>query len=96
MLVTIHFSRGVATLTLNRPDKHNALDGETLQATAAPRSWRCRRIRTARVVVLTGAGTSFCAGADIAHMRSMLGASEQAECRGRARARRVPADARMN
>jgi methylglutaconyl-CoA hydratase len=31
----------------------------------------------ARVVVLTGAGASFCAGADIAHMRSMMGATEQ-------------------
>jgi methylglutaconyl-CoA hydratase len=31
----------------------------------------------ARVVVLTGAGASFCAGADIGHMRSMLGATEE-------------------
>lgn len=69
-------SRGVATLTLNRPDKHNALDGQTM-----------RELHTAligleqnpavRVVILTGAGTSFCAGADIGHMRSMLGATEQ-------------------
>ena len=69
-------SRGVATLTLNRPDKHNALDGQTM-----------RELHTAligleqnpavRVVILTGAGASFCAGADIGHMRSMLGATEQ-------------------
>jgi methylglutaconyl-CoA hydratase len=30
-----------------------------------------------RIVVLTGAGSSFCAGGDIAHMRSMLDLSEQ-------------------
>lgn len=69
-------SRGVTTVTLNRPDKHNALDGE---------SWRqlyealtsLRNDPAVRAVVLTGAGQTFCAGADISHMRSMLNASEQ-------------------
>ncbi|HKE93322.1 MAG TPA: enoyl-CoA hydratase-related protein [Povalibacter sp.] len=68
--------RGVTTLTLNRPEKHNALDGETLRelhdALAVIGS-----DAAVRVVVLTGAGASFCAGADIAHMRSMLNATEQ-------------------
>ena len=36
-----------------------------------------RLMHSARVVVVTGAGASFCAGADIAHMRSMMGATEQ-------------------
>jgi len=68
-------ARGVATLTLNRPEKHNALDGKTiselhnallaLQAQAE-----------LRAVVLTGSGPSFCAGADLTHMKSMLNASE--------------------
>ena len=68
--------RGVATLTLNRPEKHNALNGQmvrdlhdallTIEADV-----------TIRAVVLTGAGASFCAGADIAHMRSMMNATEQ-------------------
>lgn len=69
-------ARGVATVTLNRPEKHNALDGATvselhaalLEVEGDPR---------VRVVVLTGAGASFCAGADIGHMRSMMGATEQ-------------------
>jgi methylglutaconyl-CoA hydratase len=69
-------ARGVATLTLNRPDKHNALDGATMQELhAALVAIACNA--QARVVVLTGAGASFCAGADIAHMRSMMGATEQ-------------------
>jgi methylglutaconyl-CoA hydratase len=68
--------RGVATVTLNRPDKHNALNGETLQQLHAT-LLEVERDPKARVVVLTGAGASFCAGADIAHMRSMLGASEE-------------------
>lgn len=78
MLVTTNISpRGVATLTLNRPDKHNALDGETLKQLRAS-LLDVQQNSAARVVVLTGAGASFCAGADIGHMRSMLGASEQA------------------
>ena len=70
-------ARGVATLTLNRPDKHNALDGAT-RAGAARRARRhSPTMREYASSSLTGAGASFCAGADIAHMRSMLGATEQ-------------------
>lgn len=69
-------ARGVATLTLNRPDKHNALDANTLSEL----SDALRAVQAdskVRLVVLTGAGASFCAGADIAHMRSMMGFTEQ-------------------
>ncbi len=67
---------GVATLTLNRPDKHNALDGATMQELHAALLAIGSNTHV-RVIVLTGAGASFCAGADIAHMRSMMGATEQ-------------------
>lgn len=69
-------ARGVATLTINRPDKHNALDANTLSEL----SDALRAVQAdpkVRLVVLTGAGASFCAGADIAHMRSMMGFTEQ-------------------
>lgn len=63
--------RGVATLTLNRPDKHNALNGEMIgelreaaDALAANAS--------VRAVVLTGAGKSFCAGGDLDWMRAQM------------------------
>ena len=69
-------ARGVATLALNRPDKHNALDAETLRALHAA-LLELQANAAVRVVVLTGNGASFCAGADIAHMRSMLHATEQ-------------------
>ncbi|MFL6549073.1 MAG: enoyl-CoA hydratase-related protein [Povalibacter sp.] len=68
--------RGVATLTLNRPEKHNALDGETLKQLRETLA-SVDQSSEIRVVILTGAGVTFCAGADISHMRSMLGASEQ-------------------
>lgn len=67
---------GVATLTLNRPDKHNALDGQMLRQ-LHDALVEIENDEKVRAVVLTGAGASFCAGADIAHMRSMLGATEQ-------------------
>jgi methylglutaconyl-CoA hydratase len=66
---------GVATLTLNRPEKHNALDGETVRLLTSS-LLECERDPRVRVVVLTGAGASFCAGADIAHMRLMMNATE--------------------
>ena len=56
---------GVATLTLNRPEKRNALSGELiseLRRTVA----RAGEDDDVRVVVLTGAGDkAFCAGADL-------------------------------
>lgn len=76
LITTSVDARGVATLTLNRPDKHNALDGATMQELHAALVAIGSNAQ-ARVVVLTGAGASFCAGADIAHMRSMMGATEQ-------------------
>ncbi len=55
--------RGVATLRLNRPDKHNALNDimirELRDATA-----QLAVEEMVRVVVLTGSGKSFCAGGD--------------------------------
>lgn len=69
-------ARGVVTLTLNRPEKHNALDGTTMSELHAALSSVADDPK-ARVVVLTGAGASFCAGADIGHMRSMLDMTEE-------------------
>jgi dihydroxynaphthoic acid synthetase len=56
---------GVATITINRPEKRNAFRGETLEElTDAFRS--AEDDRTVGVIVLTGAGDkAFCAGGDI-------------------------------
>ncbi len=63
----------VATLTVNRPDKLNALDEATL--TASPEALDAAR-DDARALVVTGAGEqAFVAGADIAHM-SQLGVAD--------------------
>ena len=61
--------RGVATLTLNKPDKHNAMSAEMMaELTDAAR--QLGQDDAVRVVVLTGAGKSFCAGADLGWMRA--------------------------
>lgn len=68
-------ARGVATVTLNRPQIHNAFDDvligdltRTLQALEADPK--------VRLVVVTGAGKSFSAGGDLGWMRRMADYSE--------------------
>ena len=65
--------RGVATLTLARADKHNALSQAMIDALtqAATRIAADRRIR---VVVLAAVGPTFCAGGDLGWMRDQMAA----------------------
>lgn len=60
--------RGIARLTLNRPDKHNALNAEMIGelTKAAEILGADERVRA---IVLAGNGTSFCAGGDLGWMR---------------------------
>jgi NAD(P)-dependent dehydrogenase (short-subunit alcohol dehydrogenase family) len=68
-------ARGVARLTLQRPEQHNAFDnilaGELRQALAS-----LAGMDEVRVVILSGDGTTFCAGADLAYMQSLAAADE--------------------
>ena len=61
-------ARGVATLTLNRPEKHNAMSAQML-ADLTQAAADLGEDDAVRVVVLTGAGKSFCAGGDLGWMR---------------------------
>jgi len=63
--LTIRFEQrgAVAWITLNRPDAMNALS-ETMCAELRDATERCERDPAIRVIVLTGAGRAFCAGAD--------------------------------
>ncbi len=71
--VLVEIADGIATLTLNRPDKLNALDRELCDDLIA-----ALRMVTGsghvRVIVLTGSGRGFCAGADL-HVRGADGAA---------------------
>jgi len=59
---------GNAVITLNRPEVHNAFDPEMVRALTATLA-DIAADDSIRAVVIAGAGKSFCAGADIAHMR---------------------------
>ena len=68
MVLKIEREGAVVTLTLDRPEVRNALDEELIAALHAA-FVDLSLDRTARVVVLQGAGASFCSGADLAWMR---------------------------
>ncbi|GGH21601.1 methylglutaconyl-CoA hydratase [Cribrihabitans marinus] len=68
--------RGVATLTLNRPDKHNAMSARML-ADLTQAAAQLGSDPAVRVVVLTGAGKSFCAGGDLGWMRAQMAADPE-------------------
>jgi len=63
--VLLSASGHAATVTLNRPDQRNPLSATMLRDLATAFRW-CRDEPEVRVVVLTGAGRVFCAGADLA------------------------------
>ena len=59
---------GVARITLNRPDKRNALDAEIVAEIRRALA-EAARDESTRVVLLTGAGKDFCSGADLAALQ---------------------------
>ena len=68
-MITVETTNSVATVTLNRPDSHNAMTPEMIaELTAIFRELGADGL--VRLIVLTGAGHSFCAGADLAAMRA--------------------------
>ncbi|MEM8754104.1 MAG: crotonase/enoyl-CoA hydratase family protein [Pseudomonadota bacterium] len=66
-------ARGVATLTLNRPEKHNSMSAAMIAELSAAAA-ALAADDAVRVVVLTGAGESFCAGGDLGWMREQFAA----------------------
>ena len=70
--VTITISGGIADVRMNRPDKRNALDGAMFEA-LADAGERLKREHGVRCVVLSGEGSSFCAGLDFSTFQTMAG-----------------------
>ncbi len=66
-------ARGVAIVTLNRPEKHNALTPDII-AGLTKTAGILGDDPNVRVVVLTGTGKSFCAGGDLAWMQKAMAA----------------------
>ncbi len=66
----------VATVTLNRPEQRNPLSATMLRDLATALRW-CKEEAAVRVVVLTGAGRVFCAGADLSSFDGQSSAVEK-------------------
>lgn len=58
---------GILTVTLNRPEKRNALNEDTLQMLSEIFT-EARTTSKIKAVILTGSGQAFCAGADISSL----------------------------
>jgi len=71
-VVLVAQADGVLTLTLNRPDSLNALTVEVMGA-LADRLEAAAADRSARAVVITGAGSAFSAGGDLAFLQELPG-----------------------
>lgn len=78
MFETISISadeRGVATLTLDRAEKHNALSGQMITELTQAAS-QLGQDGSVRVVVLAAAGKTFCAGGDLGWMQDQMAADK--------------------
>ena len=67
-LVALELRGGVAVVTLNDPARRNILTAPLVQAIDAAMD-RAERDEATRCIVLTGAGSAFCAGAELATLR---------------------------
>src|SRR3954464_4131757 len=67
--VRIDVEDHVAVVSLNRPDKHNALDGAMFEGILAAAE-EVAETPGVRAVVLHGNGKSFCSGLDVASLMS--------------------------
>ena len=65
---------GVARITLNRPEKRNALNSELIEALKDALR-RAAEVGDVRVIVLSGAGSDFCSGADLSALQKISTAS---------------------
>ena len=65
------FDAGIATLTLNRPEKRNAISYELIADLL--RALEEVKNSSARVLILTGAGKAFCSGMDLDNLKSLIG-----------------------
>ncbi|MFY9562048.1 MAG: enoyl-CoA hydratase-related protein [Terriglobales bacterium] len=67
----ISFEHGIATVTLNRPEKRNAISYELIDDLL--RALEEVKNSPAQVLILTGAGKAFCSGMDLDNLKALTG-----------------------
>lgn len=75
--VLLQVEEGIARLTLNRPDKRNAMNGPVVAGLRAALDLTARR-DDIRVLLLSGNGPDFCSGADLAELERLADAGAEA------------------
>lgn len=68
--ITYHIADRIATITLNRPEKRNALNGEVVRELRAAFAAASADDKV-KVVILAANGKAFCAGADLDYLQQL-------------------------
>src|SRR3979409_2079224 len=73
--IQLGYDAGVATITLNRPDKRNAISFELIDDLLRGLDEVAKS--PAQVLILTGAGKAFCSGMDLDNLKALIGRSPE-------------------
>lgn len=73
--IQLAFDARVATITLNRPDKRNAISYELIEDLLAAFDEVAKSMALA--LILTGAGKAFCSGMDLENLKTLIGRSPE-------------------
>jgi methylglutaconyl-CoA hydratase len=68
-------AQGVATITLNRPDRRNAISYELIDDLIA--ALKQGESSAAQIAILTGAGKAFCSGMDLDNLKQLTGRTHE-------------------
>jgi methylglutaconyl-CoA hydratase len=85
--ITLTYDSGIATITLNRPEKRNALSFQLTEELVV--AFDAIEQSSAQVMILTGAGKAFCAGMDLDELQSLAGKTHEENVADSARMARV-------
>jgi methylglutaconyl-CoA hydratase len=73
--LSLDFDGALAVITLNRPDKRNAISYELIDELL--RALEEVEKSAAQILILTGAGKAFCSGMDLENLRSIIGRTDE-------------------
>jgi len=85
--IQLSFDSGVATITLNRPEKRNAVSFALVEELLG--AFDEIEQSSSLVVILTGAGKAFCAGLDLDELKNLLGKTQEENIEDSSRMARI-------